>query len=267
MNMMSKMEAMDAVQDVVPARYRGVWRRSLLEAPGVHDTTTTVFWLQCGRWHADIRIPAARPDFSQTRSLDECNAEQLAWLARQQGFAGITEVVATPQAEICSWHRLVDYQPPAATPDAGVMRFEPEKLVETGVHGVYLEDWHHLPDSAAAFAVLQKMDAASNCTTPKEFVMIAGVYVMHVRERSVAWPEGIVMADIAQIDDAQRLLDFEISFGRRNASGWRIEHSTLPWLENKQMEVSLLAVAEDELEMSWNGVSSQWKILEWEAPR
>ena len=265
--MMNKMELTEAAQDVVPARYRGVWRRSLLEAPGIHDTKTTVFWLQCGRWHADIRIPAARPDFSQARSLDDCNAEQLVWLARQQGFAGITEVVVTAQAEICSWHRLVDYRPPSATPDAGVMRFEPEQLVETGVHGVYLENWHHMPNDDAGFAVLQNMDEAADGAAPKEFVMVAGEYVMHVRERSVAWPDAITMDRIVQRDDAKMMLDFEISFGRRNASGWRIDHSTMPWLENKQMEVSLLAIAQDRVELSWNGVVTQWKILVWEVPR
>ena len=41
----------------VPARYRGVWTRTLLETPEVRDDTTFVRWLQLGRWHADLRIP------------------------------------------------------------------------------------------------------------------------------------------------------------------------------------------------------------------
>jgi hypothetical protein len=86
----------------VPERYRGVWQRTLLETPDMRDTSTTVFWLQTAHWHADIRIPAHRPDFSGAARLANCSPRQLEWLAGQQGFAGVTQVDVTPQHEVCT---------------------------------------------------------------------------------------------------------------------------------------------------------------------
>lgn len=200
--------------DPVPERYRGVWRRSLLATSDLRDTSTTVFWLQAERWHADIRLPPGRPDFSGVRQLADCSAQQLAWLQQQQGFAGVTEVDTSVAPEICRWHRVVDFQPPSATADAGTMEFEPEVLIEKGVHADYLEHWHKLPDSDSGFTVLRQ----SASSEPLQMLLVAGGYVMRVRER------GGVLA---------LMLDFEISFGVREADGWRVMHSTLPWLEGQ----------------------------------
>src|SRR3569832_503628 len=91
----------------VPNAYLGVWRRSLLESPILRDTHSHVFWLQTPRWHADLRLPAGRPDFSGIDSLAECSAAQLAWLARQQGVCGVAQL----DGERCTWHRQMDFQP------------------------------------------------------------------------------------------------------------------------------------------------------------
>jgi len=200
--------------DPVPERYRGVWRRSLLVTPDLRDTSTTVLWLQTERWHADIRLPAGRPDFSGVRQLADCSAQQLAWLQLQQGFAGVTEVDTSVTPEICRWHRVADFQPPSATADAGTMEFAPDVLIEKGVHADYLEHWHKLPDSDDTFTVLRQ----SASSEPLQMLLVAGGYVMRVRER------GGVLAS---------MLDFEISFGVREADGWRVMHSTLPWLEGQ----------------------------------
>ncbi|MES2934135.1 MAG: hypothetical protein V4805_11690, partial [Pseudomonadota bacterium] len=183
----------------VPLRYRGVWRRTLLEAADVYDVATNVLWMQTSRWHADLRIPALRPDFSQVDSLAACNHEQLMWLAQQQGFAGVTEVDFASQAEICRWHRLVDFRPPAATPDAGCMTFEPTQLVETGVHAEYLEHWIRLSDTESGFAVF-KYD--SDTSRPPRLLLIAGDAVMHVRARPTDWPAELPPDfDMMQLDD------------------------------------------------------------------
>lgn len=200
--------------DPVPERYRGVWRRSLLATPGLRDTSTTVFWLQTERWHADIRLPAGRPDFSGVRQLADCNAQQRAWLQQQQGFAGVTEVDTSVMPEICRWHRVADFQPPSASADAGTMEFAPDVLIEKGVHAEYLEHWHKLPDSDSGFTVLRQ----SASSAPLQMVLMAGVYVMRVRERDGALAS---------------MLDFEISYGVREEDGWRVKHSTLPWLEGQ----------------------------------
>ena len=52
------------------------------------DTSTLVLVIQTEQYHADIRIPSNRPDFSGIKCLANCSIDQLRWLATQQGFTG-----------------------------------------------------------------------------------------------------------------------------------------------------------------------------------
>lgn len=254
----------------VPPHYRGVWRRSLLETPDASDTDTTVYWLQASRWHADIRLPDGRPDFSGIRSLAECGPAHIAWLARQQGFAGITTVSTDPAgSEICQWHRIVDFQPPPATPDAGTMCFDGDALTETGIHVQYLEKWCRLPDSTNGHAVLQLQDAQGRPSSPMRLLLVAGNHVMHVRGRAALWPAdmapGTTLADLVVAGNVD-LLDGEISFGQRSADGWTVSRSTLPWLENTSIPIRIGRLADERLEVDFGGDLRCWKVLEWTAP-
>ena len=254
----------------VPAHYRGVWQRSLLEAPQLHDVDTTVFWLQTGRWHADIRLPAGRPDFSGIREFSDCNEQQLDWLVRQHGFAGVTQVEKKGSREICRWHRVLDYQPARLEPDAGVMQFEPALLKETGLYSPYLEHWHLLPDSLDGFAALQLLDTNGMLATPAQFILIAGAYVMYVRNRAIDWPAELIPGTLLTTGVVAKyvaLLDFELSFGRRTANGWQILHSTLPWRTGQSVSVQLLAtVQHDQVAMNVDGEVQNWKCIEWTPP-
>jgi hypothetical protein len=204
----------------VPERYHGVWARTLLETPAGRDTTTFVRWLQTEHWHADLRIPLAADD-----------------LALQQGFCGITSVKLQDDREVCTWQRRLDFQPPGLTPDAGYILFDgPERLIETGVHGSYLEVWERLPGSAGPVAMQEFTDADGR----RSLLLCADAFAMRVRPRALAWPAdtraGESLADLVQRHPAARaaLLDFEISFGplRETPAGlrWQIEQSTLPAL-------------------------------------
>jgi hypothetical protein len=260
----------EALQAPVPPHYRGVWRRTLLQTPDAIDTSTTVFWLQTSRWHADIRLPEGRPDFSGIRSIAECGPLHIDWLARQQGFAGITAVSADAAGtETCEWHRLVDFQPPPATPDAGTMRFDGDALTETGIHADYLETWRRLPDSTRGHAVLQLLDADGQPASPMRLLLVAGNHVMHVRGRAAAWPAGVApgtplaaLVPAGQVD----LLDFEISFGERSVDGWTVSRSTLPWLENTSIAMRTRPLDDARLEVDFGGDVQCWKVLEWSAP-
>lgn len=186
----------------VPERYRGVWVRTLLETPEGRDTTTRVHWLQTGRWHADLRVPqGADPATPEGR-------------ARLQGFCGLTRITpgADGQPDVCTWHRLWDIQPPRSTPDAGYMVFEtPDRLIETGVHGRYLEVWERLPGTQGPFAV--EPSPAGGRGLPRRFT--AGRVSLSLRPRQAPWPadlqadetlEALVARHPAL---AERLLDFE----------------------------------------------------------
>lgn len=239
----------------VPAAYRGVWRRSLLAAPGLHDTTTTVFWMQTSRWHADIRLPAGRPDFSGVRSLADCSEAQLAWLATQQGFAGVTTVDRSSGET--HWRRVVDFQPPTGIPDAGHARFENDMLVETGIFADYLEHWHLEPDTDDGFAVFHRIDDGV-----PTFLLTAGMRVMLVRAR----PASLDVRQWSEGEQLRQQLDFEISCGERNADGWRIRHSTFPWREGQQVNLILSELDDGSVQLDIDGSASRWEVLEWTPP-
>lgn len=218
----------------VPARYRGVWVRTVLETPDHRDTATFVRWMQLARWHADLRVPV--------------NSGPL------QGFCGTTEVANDPQGrELCTWHRQFDYEPPRPTPDTGAMVFEStERIIETGVHGVYREVWERLPHSNGPLVALVE-STTEDGTTPARLFM-AGRYLMRVHPRGRTGP------------------DFEISFGVVAEGMWSIEQSTAPGLAGQSLACSIertkgtgfarVSLAEDSSQHN-RGSFVNWRIIDW----
>lgn len=209
---MNRWEDLPAPDEPVPAAYRGVWQRTLLETPEGRDTTTQVHWLQTEGWHADLRVPAG---------ADPATPEGRAQL---QGFCGLTRI--TPglggQPDVCTWHRRLDIQPPRSTPDAGTMVFEtPERVIETGVHGRYLEVWERLPGSTGPYAAQAELNTQGRPTGAMRFV--AGRYAITVRPRRAAWPHDLqpdeTLAELVQRhpDAAPGLLDFKLVFSEAPA--------------------------------------------------
>jgi hypothetical protein len=301
----------------VPERYRGVWRRSLLEtpvktptetptnAPRLRDTQTWVRWLQTASWHADLRVPVA------ARAPGPAPLQ----LATQQGFLGRTRIeggqpamaagpgvaagpcVAArggegpcPAPEICTWERQLDFQPPGLHPDAGRIEFDgPDLLIETGVHGDYLEHWERLPDSTGRHAVLERCaepaegltqahpagqgDALSGAAKP-EWLLLSGAFLMRVRSRAAPWPadtepgdslEGVLLRHPAQ---QAALLGFEIAFGRLHEGCWIVEKATSPSLEGTIHPLQLRRTGETEALVNLGrslGGAGRWRVHEWGA--
>lgn len=230
----------------VPRRYRGVWQRSLLQTSEQRDDTTFVRWLQLAHWHADLRIPVAARSGMTVKPTLPYSPQQQALLALQQGFAGVTRIDTDNQGEVCTWHRLVDYQPPGPSPDAGRMVFEtPDRVIETGVHGVYRETWLRLPDSVGPSRALAESARADG--QPGTRLFQAGRYLMRVSPRRHVWQP-----------------DFEISFGVLGAGQWRIEQSTRPELEGCSLGLSLQRIDETHAQLELDGAGpTHWRILEW----
>jgi len=242
----------------IDARYHGVWARTLLDTPDTHDTTTWVRWLQTGLWHGDLRVPA-----DQDRSTPEGRA-------LQQGFGGTTAITRPDplMPEVCTWQRTIDFQPPRSTPDAGFMRFEtPERVVETGVHGVYLEVWERLPGSVGQRIALAALDAAGQPTA--ERLLVSGQYLMHLLPRSAPWPAGTqpddTLATLVQRhpEQAQALLDFEIAFGTWIDGVWAVERATLPALEGQRVPLAMRANGAALATVKAQGLPASWQALEW----
>jgi hypothetical protein len=91
------------------SRCAGLWRRTLLiEEDGSQVSGGDVRWLQGDAAYVDSR-----------------------------GFGGRLH----QRGDVFEWHRMVDLEPPGPFPDAGVMHWDGDTLVETGVHANYVEHW------------------------------------------------------------------------------------------------------------------------------
>ncbi len=250
----------------VPSNYWGVWQRTLLATSDCLDTSSQVYWLQTSSWHGDIRIPTNRPDFTNIRTLADCTLEQLTWLAKQQGFVGITAVMG----DQCEWKRVIDFQPPSGIRDIGRMRFEyPDILLETGVEVAYSERWERLTDNQRERCYALQLLDHGDPAEPTSYVLVSGNYFIYSRNR----PERLAQEPFKLSDQLQRvpqvmlvqLLDFEISFGliQGAACPWQITLSTLPWREGHSPfeKEPVLTLANGICQDSASGKT--WRVLCW----
>lgn len=249
----------------VPDPYLGVWRRILLETASGRDERSQVWWLQTPRWHADLRLPAGRPDFCGITRLAECDDTQLAWLATQQGFCGVTQV----NAERCTWHRLMDFQPANGCRDVGRMAFDGECMIETGVDADYREVWKRLPPSRGGTAALQLLGDDGELPPRPTWLLVAGACFFYVRGRAQPLPGATDLPSlIARVRPSRpqwvEWLDAEISFGHRSGPApWRIEHSTLPFREG-QILTRPGAIQRRGHQIAVEGNNERrWMILDW----
>ena len=225
----------------LPAEYRGVWQRGLLETATIKDDTSLVLWMQTKQYHIDIRIPASLAVIRAVNSLEDYNDEELLILASQQGFAGITQVTpcTAKSSDICQWHREIDFQPKTDARDIGKMVFtNADTIIETGIDDVYLEVWRRLVDSQKP--CLFKFTTGKNrkgLATPA-YCMRAGNFVAYARPRQISLPKIDSLINAIQTikparDKLLDWLDMEISFGEViDGKSWKIKHSTLPFKED-----------------------------------
>jgi hypothetical protein len=78
------------VEPHVPARYIGLWYRTLLETgDGQRDINTRRYWIQTRSWHADLQVQPDRPDFTGVTTLRECSDIQLDWPKQGRHSVGV----------------------------------------------------------------------------------------------------------------------------------------------------------------------------------
>lgn len=214
--------------------YQGLWRRRLLTTPTLNDDTTLVFWLQVGPWHADLRIPRDRPDFSSCFSLGDCSRYQLQALLSQEGFGGVTWV----SGDTCEWLRYIDYRPTGQR-DLGRMVFSAasDAIEEYGVETEYVERWERVKDDDgfAGAGTCWSTDGLEQMLwlrTGNRFMRVRARPLTEENERKL-WP--LLYNGIATDDDLRLLADCEISLGEIAGKKAHILHSTLPWLEGQSL--------------------------------
>jgi hypothetical protein len=212
----------------------GLWRRSLLAFPdGRRDISTIVSWLQAGAYYADLRQPGDMRDFSHAGELQDLSAADCAWLARQQGFAGIFRKVG----DCFEWVRLLDFQPPGPFADIGRLYWDGDVLVEEGRDVEYLEHWHRDAPPELPILALELSGAARGV-----LVRVGGDF-MYARDRAATLPPGddlaACIAGAAGISEMRSLVDCEISVGTVAGAAWRIRRSTLPYRVNDDLSPRL----------------------------
>lgn len=226
----------------VPTAYRGLWERTRLERRSegtlTSDRPARVFWLQTPVWHADLRIPDARPAFDGTSDLDGCSDDELIMLAGQEAFCGLTRV----DGQVTTWLRIVDLKPGTAL-DIGRMRFESDDLlIETGIAEDYVEDWTRVAGSNPEAGVAPLGRDASGC-----LVLTSGEWRMRVGPRPRAPASFDPYRPLNERDRADLLwcASLELTLLRRVEDGWRAELSTHPWIEGETTDDEDLIAAGD----------------------
>jgi isopenicillin N synthase-like dioxygenase len=206
--------------------YEGAWQRLVLSVPGEPvDTLTQVEWLQGPVFYVDVRQPVALAPQAMASCLAEVTLDEAALLAAQEGFAG-RFCLAGNQAE---WQREIDYRP-CPLGDRGILEQSGDLLIETGVEADYIEYWQRGatgPDRSSGAARLLRADGCA------VLLVRYGNRFGYARSRRSALPRGAdlrsAVAAAITPQQAQALVDCEISLGTVTAQGWRIERSTLPW--------------------------------------
>jgi len=242
---------------------RGLWRRSMIAWPdGSRDTTTSVRWLQGLRACLDLRQSALPADLARVRALHQLSIDQCTWLAQQQGFAGQLSF----DGSHFEWTRSIDFQPRAAGADAGSLCWEGDVLVESGRDVAYIEHWHRddgaptLPVAAASLRDADDDTAAA--------MLRVGAQFMFARDRTLSAAAGRTLcqciAQAATLQQAQRLVDCEISFGNALPAGFLISASTLPWRIGDVLDPRLTSGQLDTMDRKADGVARRrrWQIID-----
>lgn len=216
----------------VPRAYVGAWhKRSNIER---------AYWLQTARLHASLDIPVARPAFSDRHAWSDFTDGELMQLALQGGVSG----ACIAQGDILHRRRQIDYLPRRGDPYLRQMRSEGVLLHDASLDGRSRSTWERLADGSAAVVALRFQDVGLGVGADDQrrgYLLVVDDYFIYVRDRIVATQRADSLATLADCKEYTReqlieLLDFEISFGvRGGATPWRIELSTIPFREGRQL--------------------------------
>lgn len=243
----------------------GLWSRSLIDWPdGRSDRTTFVNWMQGPSYYLDLRQPLGRPDFRGVGNLRSLTFSQLDWLASQEGFAGELHYADG----FFEWRREIDFQPRAIYSDQGRLWMEPDMMVEEGKDIPYIEHWHREPVALDPICALRLDDPADGA---RAYLMRLGSLFMYARARGAAVPAGLhlqeCVAGAASLEDAQDLIDCEISQGVITDAGWIIQRSSLPFRESARVDPVWAAKGSDaiilsDVDAAGRDVARKWQVLD-----
>lgn len=216
----------------VPRAYVGAWRK--------RANIEHAYWLQTTRLHASLDIPVERPAFADRRSWADFSFEELMQLALQGGVAG----ACIAGGDILHRRRQLDYLPRRGEPYLRHVRVDGALLHDSSLDGRDSAIWERLSDGSETVIGLRFQDAGVGEHADDQrrgYLLVVDQFFMYVRDRMAATQRAESLATLADCKQYNReqlieLLDFEISFGRRDGDApWAIALSTIPFREGRQL--------------------------------
>ena len=264
----------------------GAWKRTLFYGGFEHSTDQheTVYNVQTNTLFVDLRIPTTRKcllNTSSIHSLEDMNARQLQYYARQHIFAGYThqEKANNKFDLLCTRHHCIDWN------FVGVPRNRPNKwYVEMNsksdvwkewayamdYHGqhYYCEHWERLRNGGVGPVV-----ALCKAEGRHGILVIVGDHFNYCldRENVVAGKDQsdslVSLVDQAlernDLETARRWLSVQGGHGRI-AKGWKIDKAIEFWKEGSPLwSKSEIVVEGDSIQdcrVKWNGET--WNVFE-----
>ena len=213
----------------------GAWQRDWIHRRGLaQDASIAVRYVQTPSVFADVRTAAARTIAAGAASFAELTDDELAALARQSGFAGVTTV----DGDRATWHHEIDFQPPSDDADIGrIEPIGPGAMFEHALDGAYVERWSTLAPDAGPYLAVRVTRGGKVAA----ILAVAGDHFVYARARATPLPAAESITALIEHGHATRetiigYLDCEISYGTTRA--WRIERSTLPWREGARAAIA-----------------------------
>src|SRR4051812_18014208 len=209
----------------------GAWQRDWIQRHGgALERDVVVRYVQTPSVFGDVRTASERVDATSFADLSD---DQLAGLARQNGFAG----VATIDGATVTWHHEISFQP---ADGADIGRIEPAgdgQMLEHALDDSYVERWSSLGGGDGPFFAAR----AVRDGRVDQLLAVAGAHFVYARARATPLPAGGSISELIARDRPEReqligYLDCEISYG--SVAGWQIERSTLPWRRGQRLALA-----------------------------
>jgi hypothetical protein len=238
----------------------GAWQRDWIHRRGAaQDASVAVRYVQTPSVFADVRTAAVRAIAAGATSFADLGDDELAALARQNGFAGVT----TLAGDRATWHHEIDFQPPSDDVDIG--RIEPTgpgAMFEHALDGAYVERWSAIAPDAGPYLAVRVTRGGRVAA----ILAVAGDHFVYARARATPLPAAdsipaLIAANHATRDMIIGYLDCEISYG--TTRGWRIERSTLPWREGQRAVIAdALTVRDGRVVARAPAADETWQVAE-----
>lgn len=213
-------------------------RHSISYFDGSTDTETRVFWLQSRGLTIDLRLPS-RDQSLPNKPLHECQVDELRLLANCEGWIADSRF----EEELLDWSNFDSLQTHNRWQEPAELRRVGNAMSEFAPSGAYVEDWRLQPSAPGeliGLRLLEERKAEGSLVHSGGGLIVCGDYAALVLDRAEPLPfeeepnrlREQVVASQGDVDELQRLLEFEVSLAHKSADDYVVTDSSRPAREN-----------------------------------